>query len=283
MTIQLPLSVAIGPDGSPAVPPEDVPADGFAALIDALVAALAGSPSNGDGGQGAPGEPSVGAVASEAGTGAVRVPAPGPPVAAPAAGVPPALIATVPAVGPGAVLPGCSCCGGAVPEQAQARSPVQAVAPSGTADATLSPPSVDTAAASSVPAPAAVSGADAASGLTARIVERVVEIVARQQAVTPPSTMVIEVPEVRGGRIAISMHAAGVHLAFSGLGSSELGPLLPQLAAGLALQGMVLAGWSADAEGGVSSESGQTPDGGDGEQPRRDPDQAESFAEYLGI
>jgi hypothetical protein len=131
--------------------------------------------------------------------------------------------------------------------------------------------------AGSTPAPAASSAPAATPALTAQIVERVVEIVQRQQILTPPSTMVLEMPESAGGRIAVSLHAAGVHLAFAGMPSAEVGPMLPQLAAGLAAHGMTLAGWSADGEGGEGF--GAAPEGGD--HPERDGDEPKSFADYL--
>jgi hypothetical protein len=195
------------------------------------------------------------------------------------------------------MVPGCACCSGGAPEEIpaapaasveasseQGRPAVPAAAPSSQGGETAAPGPAPAAPAPAAAAPAAAAppvqtGAPAA--LTAQIVERVVEIVQRQQLMTPPSTMVVELPESIGARIAVSLHAAGVHLAFSGMASSEVGPLLPQLAAGLAGQGMNLAGWSADADPGSGERFDAPADDGGGESERGDRDRTRPFADYL--
>jgi len=287
MIVNLPTA-APAPDGGMTAVPDGPPAEGFAALIEAFVAATAaalpgaadgsGQPPAGDG-SGPEGLPEA-EVEAGVPIAIATAPTPGGEGRTPAPSAAPAAL-PIPPQTPAGVLPGCSCCVGAVGAPAGAPAAEPAVVERGTAPAPspiLTTPPEAPANAIGAPAPAvsAEGPAAPAPALTAQIVERVVEIVQRQQILTPPSTMVLELPGAAGARISVSLHAAGVHLAFAGMASSDVAPMLPQLAAGLAAHGMTLAGWSADAESGGGFDAPPRGDGqaGDGDEPQ-------SFADYL--
>jgi hypothetical protein len=171
---------------------------------------------------------------------------------------------------PSATGPGCACCAGGT----SLADPAAPAAPDRVEAAAITPSGDDVhlieridAARVEPPAPPP-QRADGATALTARVVERVVEIVQRLQMATPPQTMVVELPDVQGARIAVSLQAGGgITLAFSGLASGEIAPLVPQVSAGLAAQGIELAGWSSEGEELSDQTSGQQPE--PEEDPRR--------------
>ena len=89
--------------------------------------------------------------------------------------------------------------------------------------------------------------ADTTRPAPAPVLSKVIATVERLQNAPPPQTMVIEIPEMEGFRISVSVRGTGVHLGFSGA-FTQASTWIPELAEALDRHGFDLAGFSEERE-----------------------------------